>query len=68
MERIMMMLTVKETAHVIGISVTTLYALVKEKSIPHKRIRGRIFFHSDELDKWLRGGCDGVKEKSVLAY
>ena len=48
-------LTVQEAAHLIGVSTTTIYTMVREGQIPHVRVRGRILFHRDTIEKWLSG-------------
>lgn len=51
MERIT--LTVNEVAELLGVSVTTIYVMAREKQIPHKKIRGRIIFHRETIENWL---------------
>lgn len=46
-------LTVKEVAELLSVSTTTVYAMTREKEIPHKKIRGRIIFHRATIEKWL---------------
>nr|WP_213656262.1 helix-turn-helix domain-containing protein [Paenibacillus vini] len=53
MERVTM--TVTETAELIGVSQTTVYAMAREGQIPHARVRGRILFHREVIESWLRG-------------
>lgn len=48
-------LTVNETAELLGVSTTTIYTMAREGQIPHVRVRGRILFHRDTIEKWLRG-------------
>lgn len=48
--------SVKETAEYCGVSISTVYDMVRTKEIPHTRVRNRIIFHRDVLDHWLRGG------------
>lgn len=49
------MLSVNETAKLIGVSKTTIYAMTREEQIPHIRVRGRILFHRETIEHWLRG-------------
>lgn len=44
----------KEAAEYIGIHVETLYKMVRQKQIPHIRIRRRIFFSMETLDQWMK--------------
>ncbi|WP_258111603.1 helix-turn-helix domain-containing protein [Alicyclobacillus sp. SP_1] len=48
-------MTVSEVASVIGVGRTTVYSMVRENQIPYVRVRSRILFHADVIDKWLRG-------------
>lgn len=52
-------LTVKETAELLGLSLATVYTLVKTDEIPHTKIKGKILFHRKTLESWL---IDGKKE------
>jgi excisionase family DNA binding protein len=52
--------TVEETANALGVSVTTVYRMVENGSLPHKRLpgrgtgeRGRIIILADALRKWI---------------
>ncbi len=47
-------ITVTEAAVYLGVSTDTLYDMARRKEIPHIRIRRRIFFRWDTLDRWLR--------------
>lgn len=44
---------VKEAAKYIGVSVDTIYSMVKGNEIPHIRVRRRIFFRTNALDQWM---------------
>ena len=46
-------LTVNEVATLIGVSDTTIYTMVRESEIPHKKVRGRILFHRGTIESWL---------------
>lgn len=47
-------MTVQEAADYLGVSTDTIYNMVREKQIPHIRVRRRIFFRIDTLDIWLK--------------
>lgn len=47
-------MTVKETSEFLGVSVDTIYRMVRQKQIPHFRVRKRIFFRADSLEEWMR--------------
>ncbi|MFJ7839884.1 helix-turn-helix domain-containing protein [Lysinibacillus sphaericus] len=46
-------LSVNEVAELIGVSAATIYTMVRLNEIPCKKIRGRIIFHRETIDKWL---------------
>ncbi|MEK6455230.1 helix-turn-helix domain-containing protein [Caldifermentibacillus hisashii] len=46
-------LTVNEVADYIGVHPDTIYNMVREKQIPHVRVRRRIFFTVEAIDRWL---------------
>lgn len=46
-------LTVNEVAELLGVSVTTIYVMVRNNEIPHKKLRGKITFHRETIEKWL---------------
>ena len=46
-------LTVAETAELIGVSISTIYVMARQKEIPHKKVRGRVLFHRPTIEKWL---------------
>nr|WP_084146984.1 helix-turn-helix domain-containing protein [Paenibacillus wynnii] len=49
-------ITVKEAAELLGVSQTTVYAMVRQGQIPAVRVRSRIFFTRLALEEWLRSG------------
>lgn len=46
--------TVQETADYLGVCQDTIYNMVREKQIPHFRVRRRIFFSRETIDAWMR--------------
>lgn len=53
-------LTVKEAAAVLRISTSKLYQLVREKSIPHVLLGGRVVIPEKQLFMWLeKAVCGG---------
>lgn len=46
-------LSVHEVAELIGVSTTTIYTMVRLNEIPYKKVRGRIIFHRETIEKWL---------------
>ncbi|QKE73462.1 helix-turn-helix domain-containing protein [Arthrobacter citreus] len=50
-------LTVNEVAEMIGVNPRTIYTMVKKNEIPSILIRGRIVFHREVIDQWLRNGA-----------
>lgn len=57
-------LTPQEIAAYIGVSTDTIYTMCKQKQIPYVRIRRRIFFHKETIDKWMRdqeeSNCEAI--------
>lgn len=51
MERVT--IDVKEAANYIGVSVDTIYSMVRGKEIPFIRVRRRIFFRITALNDWM---------------
>lgn len=48
-----MTMSVDEIAEELQISKTTIYTMVSQNEIPHKKVRGRILFHRTTIEKWL---------------
>lgn len=51
--------TIKETAEMLGVSVSTVYRAVEAGTLPHKRLdtghgKGRILIPAAALENWLR--------------
>lgn len=49
-----MTFTVQEAAEYLGVCEDTIYTMVKQKEIPHFRVRRRIFFLKEKIDEWIR--------------
>nr|WP_206763739.1 helix-turn-helix domain-containing protein [Cytobacillus firmus] len=56
-------LTAQEVAEYIGVHVDTIYTMVRQKEIPHVRVRRRILFSIETIDAWMRD----LEEKSFNA-
>lgn len=46
-------LNAAEVADLIGVSVNTIYLMVRNNEIPCRKARGRILFHRESIEKWL---------------
>lgn len=46
--------TVNELASYLQVSTDSIYAMVREKQIPHIRVRRRILFSMDMIEEWMR--------------
>jgi excisionase family DNA binding protein len=46
--------TAKEIADYIGVHLDTIYTMVRQKEIPHFRVRRRILFSLETIDAWMR--------------
>ena len=49
------LLTVKQTAEYLNLSVASIYRLISQRTIPHKKIPGqkRVYFIKSEIDSWI---------------
>lgn len=47
-------MTVKEVADYIGVHADTIYTMVRQKEIPHFKVRRRIFFSQESINAWMR--------------
>jgi len=47
------LITIKELSENIRIKIGTLYNWVSKREIPFVKIKGRLFFKIDEIDKWI---------------
>ncbi|MGF2617770.1 helix-turn-helix domain-containing protein [Rossellomorea vietnamensis] len=47
-------LTVKEVSEYLGVHSDTIYTMVREKQIPHFKVRRRILFTTESIDAWIR--------------
>ncbi|TCJ01339.1 helix-turn-helix domain-containing protein [Cytobacillus praedii] len=47
-------LTAQEIAKYIGVHVDTIYTMVRQREIPHVRVRRRILFNVETIDAWMR--------------
>ncbi|MGG3798021.1 helix-turn-helix domain-containing protein [Metabacillus fastidiosus] len=47
-------LSVQGVAEYLGVHPDTIYNMVREKQIPHFRIRRRILFSVETIDAWIR--------------
>ncbi|MBO1515682.1 helix-turn-helix domain-containing protein [Metabacillus bambusae] len=47
-------LTVQGVAEYLGVHPDTIYNMVREKQIPHFRVRRRILFSVETIDAWIR--------------
>lgn len=56
-------LTAQEVAEYIGVHPDTIYTMVREKQIPHFRVRRRIFFSMETINAWMRD----LEENSITA-
>lgn len=55
------LLTIKDAAVLVSLSVYTIYSLVSKSEIPHMKKGKRLYFSKDELTAWIKKG----KRKTV---
>lgn len=48
-------MTAKEAALYLKVSVKTIYRLSGENKIPHKKIRGQYRFLKSDIERWMKG-------------
>jgi excisionase family DNA binding protein len=48
-------LKIQEIANYLGIKVSTIYALVERRGIPHYRVGRLVRFKKPEVDQWMEG-------------
>lgn len=48
-------LSVREASEVFNIPENTLRSYIHRRLIPHRRVRGRVYFVTETLQKWLAG-------------
>lgn len=46
--------TVKEVANYLGVHTDTIYAMVKQKQLPHLKVQNRILFTKESIDLWIQ--------------
>jgi len=46
-------MTVAHAADYLGVHTDTIYKMVKQKEIPHFRLRRRIMFSKRAIDEWI---------------
>lgn len=54
--------TVREAAEYLKIGRITLYKLVREGRIPHRKVGGQIRFSKNQLQQWIEGTTPQVTE------
>lgn len=50
------LLTIKQTAELLSLSVPTIYGLVSRGEIPHSKKGKRLYFSKQELLNWVKAG------------
>jgi len=56
------LLNVKEVSEFLNVSASCVYNYAHEKVIPVIKIKGRVLFSQEDLDKWIESNKQGVKE------
>lgn len=58
-------LTVQGVAEYLGVHPDTVYTMVKEKQIPHFRVRRRILFSVETIDAWIREQESKITQEAI---
>lgn len=59
-------LSVKQASKMFNISENTLRAYIHRRIIPHRRVRGRVYFVTEVLEDWLSGFDVPPKQAETL--
>ncbi|MDL4842505.1 helix-turn-helix domain-containing protein [Aquibacillus rhizosphaerae] len=46
-------MTVKEVAEYLGVHTDSIYLMVRDNEVPHFKIRAKILFSRDTIDRWI---------------
>jgi excisionase family DNA binding protein len=58
-------LTVQDVAEYLGVHQDTIYTMVREKQIPHFKVRRRILFTVESIDAWIRERESEITEEAM---
>ncbi|AST93041.1 MULTISPECIES: helix-turn-helix domain-containing protein [Sutcliffiella] len=58
-------LNVQDVAEYLGVHSDTIYTMVRQKQIPHFRVRRRILFSIEAIDAWIRDQEQKVLEEAI---
>ena len=53
MKNLPIQLSVREASELFNVPENTLRAYIHRRLIPHRRVRGRVYFVTETLQKWL---------------
>lgn len=51
----MELLTLRQAAEMLKVSVSTVRNMIRRREVPHLRVRRQIRFVRDELEEWVKG-------------
>ncbi|MBM7585804.1 excisionase family DNA binding protein [Bacillus pakistanensis] len=58
-------LKVQEVADYLGVHQDTIYTMVREKQIPHFKVRRRILFTVESIDAWIRERESEITKEAI---
>ncbi|WP_338788770.1 helix-turn-helix domain-containing protein [Metabacillus sp. FJAT-53654] len=58
-------LTVQGVADYLGVHPDTIYNMVREKQIPHFRVRRRILFSVETIDAWIKDQESKIIQEAI---
>ncbi|MDD9271458.1 helix-turn-helix domain-containing protein [Paenibacillus sp. MAHUQ-63] len=60
--------SVRDLASFLGVSTDSVYAMVREKQIPHFRVRRRILFHRNAVEQWCKKNWPNPNEYDLNSH
>ncbi|MCC3358966.1 helix-turn-helix domain-containing protein [Bacillus sp. REN16] len=58
-------LTVEDVAQYLGVHRDIIYTMVRQKEIPHFRVRRRIFSSLETIEQWIREQEGSIHKNSI---
>ena len=59
------LITVKEVSELLGVSLNTVYTMVRNNEIPYIKIRGKVMFNRNIIEDWTKNPQKYVLHREV---